>query len=126
MKPRLLTLLLLWILVLPVQAEPLLPDAEKILICTEVDGDQNTHRIVLTGKEGEQFDNPWMTQEEFYTDTNILVINRFYGANGEPLMDEEEAVKGTFSIDRYTGRFVFKGMIARTQGFCKEDVEPLF
>jgi len=126
-KPnRLLTLLFLWILVLPVQAEPPLPDAEKILICTEVDGDQNTHRLVLTGTEGEQFDNPWMTQEEFYTDTNILVINRFYGADGQPLMDGNEAVKNTYSIDRYTGRFVFMGMIARTQGLCREDVERLF
>jgi hypothetical protein len=113
-------------LVVPVQAEPLLPDAEKTLICIEGDGDQNTHRLVLTGKEGEQFDNPWMTQEEFYTDTNIFVIHRFFGADGQPLMDGNEAVKSTFSIDRYTGRFVFKGMIARTQGLCKEEVERLF
>jgi len=123
---RLITLLLLCGLVLPVQAEPLLPDAEKILICTEVDGDQNSHRLVLTGKEGEQFDNPWMTQEEFYTDTNILVISRFYGADGQPLMDGNEAVKSTYTIDRYTGRFVFEGMIVRTQGLCREDVERLF
>ena len=127
------TLLLLWMIVLPVQAEPLLPDAEKTLICIEVDGDQNTHRIVLTGKEGEQFDNPWMTIEEFYTDTNILVIKRFYGADGQPLgadgqplMDGNEALKSTYSIDRYTGRFVFEGMIVRKQGLCKEDVERLF
>ena len=68
-----LTLLFLWVLVLPVQADNISSSGKQMLVCIEEDGDQKAYQLALTGTEGENFDNPYMTSEEVYTDTEIFV-----------------------------------------------------
>lgn len=123
-----LTLLFLWVLVLPVQADNISSSGKRMLVCIEEDGDQKAYQLALTGTEGENFDNPYMTSEEVYTDTEIFVYRRFYGPDGQRLLDSTgEAVASMFVINRYTGRFVFTGMgDVRTKGSCEKDRAALF
>jgi hypothetical protein len=59
--------------VLPVQAQAdnVSSSGEQMLICIEEDDDQKAYQLALTGTEGENFDNPYMTSEEVYTDTEV-------------------------------------------------------
>ena len=98
--------------------------ADKVLICIESLTDK-THRITLTG-ERERFDSPFQKIMETYTDTGIFVRYEFY-LDGKPMLDNGDVVGSSYWIDRYSGKFEYKGMEnVAAEGFCEEDAKAKF